>query len=128
MFIQVPRALAPLCLLWPIIKCRAGEGVYGDPPLSPFMSPSLFTADDGDVLLCAGPKPESKHDFRVHKLILSLASPVFKDMFASPNHPTRPPTKDANSPSSTFQNPQKSLTRSCNSSIQELNLRRSPEY
>jgi hypothetical protein len=26
----------------------------------------------------------SKHDFRVHKFILSLASPVFKDMFALP--------------------------------------------
>ena len=48
------------------------------------MSPTFFTADDGDIILRAGPEPGSKHDFHVHKLILSLASPVFKDMFAFP--------------------------------------------
>ena len=47
-------------------------------------STSLFTTDDGDIILRARTEPDSKHDFRVHKFILSLASPVFKDMFAFP--------------------------------------------
>jgi hypothetical protein len=51
------------------------------------MSSTLFTTDDGDIILRAGPEPGSTHDFRVHKLILSLASPVFKDMFAFPQPP-----------------------------------------
>ena len=56
---------------------------------TPSMSSSstFFTTTDGDVILHAGPEPNSKHDFRVHKLILSLASPVFKDMFAFPQPP-----------------------------------------
>ena len=40
-----------------------------------------FTTQDGDVILRAGPEPGSKHDFRVHKVVLSLASHVFKDLF-----------------------------------------------
>lgn len=48
------------------------------------MSSAFFTTDDGDIVLRAGPEPDSKHDFRVHKLILSLASPVFEDMLAFP--------------------------------------------
>ncbi|KAF9649411.1 hypothetical protein BDM02DRAFT_3082846, partial [Thelephora ganbajun] len=48
-----------------------------------------FTTDDGDVILRAGSAPGLQHDFRVHKLILSLASPVFKDMFAFPQPPDR---------------------------------------
>ena len=32
-------------------------------------------------------EPNSEHDFRVHKLIISLASPAFKDMFAFPQPP-----------------------------------------
>lgn len=35
---------------------------------------------DGDVILCATHGNDSR-DFRVHKLLLSLTSPVFKDMF-----------------------------------------------
>ena len=46
------------------------------------MSPTFFTTDDGDTLLRASPESGSNHDFRVHRLILSLASPVFKDMFS----------------------------------------------
>jgi len=45
---------------------------------------SLFTTHDGDIILRVGTEPDSKHDFRVHRFILSLASPVFKDMFAFP--------------------------------------------
>jgi len=48
---------------------------------------STFTTTDGDIILRAGPDSDSKHDFRVHKFILSLASPVFKDMFAFPQPP-----------------------------------------
>ena len=40
-----------------------------------------FTTQDGDVILRAGSDPDPKHDFRVHKVVLSLASRVFKDLF-----------------------------------------------
>jgi len=52
------------------------------------MSSTLFTTDDGDVILRAGQGSGSTHDFRVHKYILSLASPIFRNKFAlqSPNH------------------------------------------
>ena len=53
------------------------------------MSSTFFTTNDGDVVLRAGLEPDSKHDFRVHKFILSLASPVFKDMFAFPQPPNQ---------------------------------------
>lgn len=45
------------------------------------MLPDPFTTDDGDVILRAGPEPGLKHDFRVHKIVLSLLSPVFKGLF-----------------------------------------------
>ena len=51
------------------------------------MSSTLFTTSDGDIILRAGQDPNSKHDFCVHKFILSLASPVFKDMFTFPQPP-----------------------------------------
>lgn len=51
------------------------------------MSPTFFTADDGDIILRAGPVSGLRHDFCVHKLILCLASPVFKDMFTFPQPP-----------------------------------------
>ena len=41
------------------------------------MLPDPFTTEDGDVILRAG----SDDTFRVHKIVLSLASPVFKDLF-----------------------------------------------
>jgi len=41
-----------------------------------------FNAPDADIILRALGPP--KRDFRVHKLVLSLASPVFKDMFSLP--------------------------------------------
>jgi len=44
-------------------------------------------APDADIILRALGPP--KRDFRVHKLVLSLASPVFKDMFSLPQ-----PTSD----------------------------------
>jgi hypothetical protein len=51
------------------------------------MSSTLFTTDSGDVIVRAGQEPGPKHDFRVHKFVLSLASPVFKDMFTFPQPP-----------------------------------------
>jgi len=51
------------------------------------MTSAFFTTNDGDIVLRTGTEPDSKQDFRVHKFILSLASPVFKDMFAFPQPP-----------------------------------------
>ena len=51
------------------------------------MSSLFFTTDDGDVILRAGHEPSPRVDFCVHKFILSLASPVFKDMFTFPQPP-----------------------------------------
>ena len=48
------------------------------------VSTAFFTTEDGDIILRAGTEPGPKHDFRVHKLILSLASSVFRDMFTFP--------------------------------------------
>ena len=53
------------------------------------MSSTFFTTVDGDVILRAGSEPDSKHEFRVHKFILSLASSVFKDMFSLPQPPNQ---------------------------------------
>ncbi|KAF9649412.1 hypothetical protein BDM02DRAFT_3113808 [Thelephora ganbajun] len=45
------------------------------------MSSTFFTAHDGDIILRTSLGPDLQQDFQVHKLILSLASPVFKDLF-----------------------------------------------
>lgn len=47
------------------------------------MPSTFFTTEDGDVIL---------HDFRVHRFILSLASPVIKYMFTF----TQPPDQTLN--------------------------------
>src|SRR5258705_411669 len=47
------------------------------------MSPYQFTADDADVVLRAT-RCDPPREFRVHKNILSIASPVFGDMFKIP--------------------------------------------
>ena len=54
------------------------------------MPQTFFTTADGDIILRASPESGSGHDFRVHRFILGLASPVFKDMFSLP----QPPAKD----------------------------------
>ena len=63
------------------------------------MPPSPYTFDrpDADVILRAPLQPGSDgfKDFRVHKLILSLASAVFQDMFSIPQ-PHHNPLKEAN--------------------------------
>ena len=43
----------------------------------------MFDRDDADVILRATHGTESR-DFRVHKLLLSLTSPIFQDMFKLP--------------------------------------------
>ena len=43
-------------------------------------SDEMFNRPDGDVILRANHRTDSR-DFRVHKLLLSLTSPVFRDMF-----------------------------------------------
>ena len=52
-----------------------------------------FNTPDADVIIRATGPPE--RDFRVHKLILSLASPVFKEMF-SHSRPTSPTPEGSN--------------------------------
>jgi hypothetical protein len=62
--------------------------VLGTYPLPhPSISSTLFTTDSEDVIVRAGQEPGPKHDFRIHKFVLSLASPVFKDMFTFPQPP-----------------------------------------
>ena len=51
------------------------------------MNDRMFGPPEGDVILRALGPPT--RDFRVHKLVLSLASPVFKDIFSLPQ-----PTSD----------------------------------
>ena len=50
-------------------------------------------APDADIILRALGPP--KCDFRVHKLVLSLASPVFKDMFSLPQPTSEDPRKSS---------------------------------
>ena len=47
----------------------------------------LFCADDADIAI----RSLGTYEFRVHKLILSLASPIFKDMFTLPQPPADNP-------------------------------------
>ena len=47
------------------------------------MANEEFNVPDGDTILRAQCSPNN-HDFRVHKLVLSLASPAFRDMFGIP--------------------------------------------
>ena len=49
-------------------------------PPTPAVPSTLFCADDADVVLRAA----GSREFRVHKPVLSLVSPVFKDMFTLP--------------------------------------------
>lgn len=63
------------------------------------MAPTSFlTTGDGDIILRAGQEPDSKHDFRVHKFILSLASPIFKDMLTLPQPPNQNDAEQPDTP------------------------------
>lgn len=69
------------------MESQAG-GVHPEPHKDLYFS-------DGDVILCAS-SVSAKKTFllRVHKLLLSLHSPVFKDMFAFPTDPSVNETLD----------------------------------
>lgn len=58
-------------------------GESGTPATEPILLSTDFCADDADVVIRAA----GTLDFRVHKLILSLASPIFRDMFTLPQPP-----------------------------------------
>ena len=64
------------------------------------MAPTFFTTLDGDVILRVSEGSGLSSDFRVHRLLLSLSSPIFKDMFelASPTHQTIPVVEISDSP------------------------------
>jgi hypothetical protein len=47
------------------------------------MSAHKFMADDADIILRAS-RSDAPREFRVHKTILSIMSPIFKDMFNIP--------------------------------------------
>ena len=47
------------------------------------MSTYQFTAEDADIILRAS-RSDAPREFRVHRIILSLTSPVFKDVFSIP--------------------------------------------
>ena len=61
-------------------------------------STSFFTTPDGDVIIRAGQEPSLAHDFQAHKFILSLASPVFKDMFSLPQPSDRNQDEKSDTP------------------------------
>ena len=53
----------------------------------------MFNWPDGDIILRATHDTDAR-DFRVHKIFLSFASPVFKDMFKLPQPPSATSTVD----------------------------------
>ena len=60
------------------------------------MAPYNFDAPDADAIL----RSSDGKELRVHRLILSLSSPVFQGMFSLPSRPTDPvPTIDVADPS-----------------------------
>lgn len=62
------------------------------------MPQTFFTTADGDIILRASSESGSGHDFRVHRFILGLASPVFKDMFSLPQPPAQDQTEEQKPP------------------------------
>ena len=69
----------------PILFTPHSDGHLAHLHFTLLMLPDPFTTEDGDVILRAGPDDT----FRVHKIVLSLASPVFKNLFqiAQPDQP-----------------------------------------
>ena len=47
-----------------------------------------FWFDDGNIVLSVTTKDDVKHHFHIHRSILTIASPVFHDMFSVPQ-PTK---------------------------------------
>ena len=70
------------------------------------MSTYQFTADDADIILLST-RCDVPRDFRVHKITLSLASPVFSGMFSIPQpHSRAPPTGSAVPVISVYETPE----------------------
>ena len=65
----------------------SGSSSTAEPKLAPVPLSTVFCTDDADVIIRAA----GTYDFRVHKPILSLVSPFFKDMFTVPQPPTDTP-------------------------------------
>jgi len=78
------------------------------------MATQWKTPPDADVILRASGGKE----FHAHKLVLSLASPVFRDMFSVP----QPPQSPHNSPPSTLTIPRKHSKSSSSSFTPPGNL------
>ncbi|KAA1476549.1 hypothetical protein DENSPDRAFT_843544 [Dentipellis sp. KUC8613] len=71
-----------------------GDNSLAEPPPTDFSPKSFgspFDAENADIVL----RSSQWVDFRAHKLLLSLASPVFKTMFSMPQ--PNPPTDSRNS-------------------------------
>ena len=60
---------------------EASSTVETEPSTLPLST--VFCADDADVVIRAA----GTRDFRAHKIVLSLVSPIFKDMFTIPQPP-----------------------------------------
>ncbi|KAF9653778.1 hypothetical protein BDM02DRAFT_3107773 [Thelephora ganbajun] len=92
-------------LLW---KCSEGtSSLPSTKAPSPFpssASPPFDETSDGDVVL----KSSDEVLFRVHKVILSLASPFFRDMFSLPQTGT-PPDSAGNGPIIPFTEPSETI-------------------
>jgi len=71
--------------LWP--AASPGSSTVATEPTATVLLSPRFRADDADVVIRAA----GKVDFRVHKCILSLVSPIFKDMFTIPQPPADTP-------------------------------------
>jgi len=73
--------------LFPSTMSSAETGTAATEPAATVRLSTVFCADDADVVIRAA----GTLDFRVHKCILSLVSPIFKDMFTIPQPPTDTP-------------------------------------
>lgn len=82
-FHRLPVSLSSVFCLFPsAMSSESSTAATATVPIS-----TVFCADDADVVIRAA----GTLDFRVHKCILSLVSPIFKDMFPIPQPPTDTP-------------------------------------
>jgi len=97
-------------------------GEPNTPPTEPVIPLSaIFCADDADVVIRA----LGTCDFRVHKIVLSLVSPIFKDMFTIPQPPTNTPSAlphvDVHEPAETWEHILRAIYHMPNPVIDDLN-------
>jgi len=78
---------------------------------------TIFCADDANVVIRAA----GTFDFRAHKCILSLASPIFKDMFTVSQPPSDiPPHINVHEPAKTWENILRTIYPLLNPTIDNL--------